>query len=151
QLQYLMMVNINEEKYCGGNIQHYLGRIKYLLTPGCTESDWIPFRNSCYLFSHDTMNWTKAKDYCEEKGALLLKIEAGSEKEWQFVTNFAKPHDYWVGLTDQNTGQWRWNWIFRFWIIESDYSELTFMTKYKQIDMIHDHILPYTKCLLFII
>uniref|UniRef100_A0A671L7K1 C-type lectin domain-containing protein n=1 Tax=Sinocyclocheilus anshuiensis TaxID=1608454 RepID=A0A671L7K1_9TELE len=72
-----------------------------LLTPGCTESDWIPFRNSCYLFSHDTMNWTKAKDYCEEKGALLLKIE-------QFVTNFAKPHDYWVGLTDQNTGQWRW-------------------------------------------
>uniref|UniRef100_A0A673JPS8 Si:ch211-283g2.3 n=1 Tax=Sinocyclocheilus rhinocerous TaxID=307959 RepID=A0A673JPS8_9TELE len=72
-----------------------------LLTPGCTEPDWIPFRNSCYLFSHDTMNWTKAKDYCEEKGALLLKIE-------QFVTNFAKPHDYWVGLTDQNTGQWRW-------------------------------------------
>ncbi len=53
-----------------------------LLTSGCTEPDWIPFRNSCYLFSSDTMNWTKAKDYCEEKAALLLKIEDGSEKEW---------------------------------------------------------------------
>uniref|UniRef100_A0A8C1DNW2 Si:ch211-283g2.3 n=1 Tax=Cyprinus carpio carpio TaxID=630221 RepID=A0A8C1DNW2_CYPCA len=79
-----------------------------LLTSGCNEPDWIPFRNSCYLFSQDVMNWTKARDYCEEKGALLLKIEDGSEKEWQFVINFAKPHDYWVGLTDQNTGQWRW-------------------------------------------
>ncbi|RXN32426.1 C-type lectin domain family 10 member A-like protein [Labeo rohita] len=79
-----------------------------LLTPGCTEPDWIPFRNSCYLFSDNTMNWTEAKDYCEEKGAMLLKIEDGSEKEWQFVTNFAKPHDYWIGLTDESTGQWRW-------------------------------------------
>ncbi|XP_059404847.1 asialoglycoprotein receptor 1-like isoform X2 [Carassius carassius] len=80
----------------------------HLLKSGCTEPDWIPFRNSCYLFSQDVMNWTNAKDYCEEKGALLLKIEDGSEKEWQFVSNFAKPHDYWIGLTDQNTGQWRW-------------------------------------------
>ncbi|RXN37873.1 asialoglyco receptor 1-like protein [Labeo rohita] len=54
------------------------------------------------------MNWTEAKDYCEEKGAMLLKIEDGSEKEWQFATNFAKPHDYWIGLTDESTGQWRW-------------------------------------------
>uniref|UniRef100_A0A673K0K2 Si:ch211-283g2.3 n=1 Tax=Sinocyclocheilus rhinocerous TaxID=307959 RepID=A0A673K0K2_9TELE len=67
----------------------------------CTEPDWIPFRNSCYLFSHDAMNWTKAKNYCEEKGALLLKIE-------EFVTSTAKPQEYWIGLTDQNTGRWRW-------------------------------------------
>ncbi|XP_026098982.1 asialoglycoprotein receptor 1-like [Carassius auratus] len=80
----------------------------HLLTSGCIEHDWIPFRNSCYLFSQDVMNWTKAKDYCEEKGGFLLKIDDGSEKEWQFVSNFAKPHDYWIGLTDQITGQWRW-------------------------------------------
>ncbi|XP_026096377.1 asialoglycoprotein receptor 1 isoform X1 [Carassius auratus] len=79
-----------------------------LLTSGCIESDWIPFRNSCYLFSQNVMNWTKAKDYCQNQGALLLKIEDASEKEWQFVTNMAKPHSYWIGLTDQNTGQWRW-------------------------------------------
>uniref|UniRef100_A0A8C1Q718 Si:ch211-283g2.3 n=1 Tax=Cyprinus carpio TaxID=7962 RepID=A0A8C1Q718_CYPCA len=79
-----------------------------LLIPGCTESGWIPFRNSCYLFSHDSMDWTKAKNYCEEKGALLLKIEDGSEREWEFVTSTAKPQEYWIGLTDNNTGQWRW-------------------------------------------
>ncbi|XP_039517428.1 asialoglycoprotein receptor 2 [Pimephales promelas] len=80
----------------------------YLFPPGCFEIEWIPFNNSCYLFSRDTMNWTQAKDYCEEQGALLLKTEDGSEKEWKFLTNFAKPQDYWVGLTDQNTGIWRW-------------------------------------------
>ncbi|XP_077078999.1 asialoglycoprotein receptor 2-like isoform X2 [Siphateles boraxobius] len=79
-----------------------------LFPPGCSEFEWIPFNNSCYLFSRDTMNWAQAKVYCEEQGALLLKIEDGSEKEWQFVTNFAKPQGYWVGLTDQNTGEWRW-------------------------------------------
>ncbi|XP_050964663.1 asialoglycoprotein receptor 1 isoform X2 [Labeo rohita] len=79
-----------------------------LLTSGCTESGWIPFTNSCYLFSHDTMNWTKAKDYCKEKGALLLKTEDASEREWEFVTSIAKAQEYWIGLTDQNTGQWRW-------------------------------------------
>ncbi|XP_067263677.1 asialoglycoprotein receptor 1 isoform X1 [Chanodichthys erythropterus] len=78
------------------------------LPSGCSELDWIPFSNSCYLFSDDSMNWTQAKDYCEKQGALLLKIEEGSEKEWEFATNFVKPQEYWVGLTDQNTGKWRW-------------------------------------------
>uniref|UniRef100_A0A8C2KTT6 Si:ch211-283g2.3 n=1 Tax=Cyprinus carpio TaxID=7962 RepID=A0A8C2KTT6_CYPCA len=109
-----MSNSLSELKRSVGLLRSSLQTLSYklsftnLLTSGCTEPDWIPFRNSCYLFSQDVMNWTKARDYCEEKGALLLKIEDGSEKEWQFVINFAKPHDYWVGLTDQNTGQWRW-------------------------------------------
>ncbi|XP_068077452.2 asialoglycoprotein receptor 2 [Danio rerio] len=78
------------------------------LESGCSDSAWVPFGNSCYLFSRDKMNWTEAKDYCEEKGAWLLKIEDDSEDEWQFVTDFANPTHYWIGLTDQNTGQWRW-------------------------------------------
>uniref|UniRef100_A0A672QZL3 C-type lectin domain-containing protein n=1 Tax=Sinocyclocheilus grahami TaxID=75366 RepID=A0A672QZL3_SINGR len=83
-----MSSSLSDLKHSVGLLRSSLQTLSYklsftnLLTPGCTESDWIPFRNSCYLFSHDTMNWTKAKDYCEEKGALLLKIEAGSEKEW---------------------------------------------------------------------
>ncbi|XP_051750665.1 asialoglycoprotein receptor 1-like isoform X3 [Ctenopharyngodon idella] len=79
-----------------------------VLASGCIESDWIPFRNSCYLFSSDSMNWTQAKDYCEEQGALLLKLEDSSKKEWEFITVLAKPFPYWIGLTDQTTGQWRW-------------------------------------------
>ncbi|XP_067295787.1 asialoglycoprotein receptor 2-like isoform X2 [Pseudorasbora parva] len=75
---------------------------------GCTVSDWIPFSKSCYLFSHDTLNWTQAKDFCEKQGALLLKIEDGSEEEWDFVTSFADSEHYWVGLTDKDTGKWRY-------------------------------------------
>ncbi|KAI2665061.1 C-type lectin domain family 4 member F [Labeo rohita] len=98
--------------YLGGYVKLTDGpeafNVGNLLTSGCTESGWIPFTNSCYLFSHDTMNWTKAKDYCKEKGALLLKTEDASEREWEFVTSIAKAQEYWIGLTDQNTGQWRW-------------------------------------------
>ncbi|XP_073696240.1 asialoglycoprotein receptor 2 [Garra rufa] len=103
------------------NLWHYMGETRSsiqslsyklsfanLLTTGCIEHEWIPFSNSCYLFSQDALNWTEAIDYCEEQGALLLKIEDDSKKEWQFVTNMAKPHKYWIGLTDQQTGQWRW-------------------------------------------
>lgn len=56
-----------------------------LLTTGCTDPDWIPFSNSCYLFSRNILNWTEAKDYCAKQGALLLKIEDASERE--FVSN----------------------------------------------------------------
>ncbi|XP_050956719.1 asialoglycoprotein receptor 1-like [Labeo rohita] len=103
------------------NLLHYVGEtgssiqlLSYklsftnLLTTGCTDPDWIPFSNSCYLFSRNILNWTEAKDYCAKQGALLLKIEDASEKEWKFVTNMARPQQYWIGLTDQNTGQWRW-------------------------------------------
>ncbi|XP_039517427.1 asialoglycoprotein receptor 1-like isoform X3 [Pimephales promelas] len=78
------------------------------LTSGCTGTEWIQFRNSCYLFSSHSLNWTQAKDYCEEQGALLLKTENGTKDEWEFVTHFAKPFEYWIGLTEHNTGQWRW-------------------------------------------
>lgn len=64
------------------------------LPPGCSELDWIPFSNSCYLFSDDTMNWTQAKDYCEKQGAILLKIEEGSEKEWVSYRRTQKPFSY---------------------------------------------------------
>ncbi|XP_043094852.1 asialoglycoprotein receptor 1-like isoform X3 [Puntigrus tetrazona] len=114
QILMAMSRSLSDIKHSVAGLRSSIQTISYklsftnLLTHGCPEPDWIPFRNSCYLFSQDAMNWTNAEDSCEEKGALLLKIEEGSEKEWQFVTNFAKPHDYWIGLTDQNTGQWRW-------------------------------------------
>ncbi|XP_051536680.1 asialoglycoprotein receptor 1-like [Myxocyprinus asiaticus] len=73
---------------------------------GC-KSGWISYLSSCNLFSSDKLNWSIARDYCEQQGALLLKIEE-DDKEWAFVSNITIPNNYWVGLTDQNTGQWRW-------------------------------------------
>ncbi|XP_057205853.1 C-type lectin domain family 10 member A [Triplophysa rosa] len=74
--------------------------------PTC-RSGWTPYSSSCYLFSINTLNWTEARDYCKEQGASLLKLD-GSEAEWAFVTHLTIPNDYWIGLTDQTTGLWRW-------------------------------------------
>ncbi|KAL1273627.1 hypothetical protein QQF64_026441, partial [Cirrhinus molitorella] len=79
------------------NLWHYMGETRSsiqllsyklsftnLLTTGCTEPDWIPFSNSCYHFSHDTLNWTEAKDYCAEQdnGYLGSQI-TGPDMAWE--------------------------------------------------------------------
>ncbi len=95
---------------------------------------WILYRSSCFLFSSDKLIWSEARDYCKAQGALLLKIQEDNE-EWvcnihthniifyfpyfffflisyffpqAFLNNHTIPTSYWVGLTDQTTGQWRW-------------------------------------------
>ncbi|XDV21653.1 hypothetical protein PO909_026705 [Leuciscus waleckii] len=75
--------------------------------PVTCKSAWILYKSSCFLFSNNKLNWAEARDYCKAQGALLLKIEE-DEEEWEFLNNHTIPEHYWVGLTDQNTGQWRW-------------------------------------------
>uniref|UniRef100_A0AAR2L0H2 C-type lectin domain-containing protein n=2 Tax=Pygocentrus nattereri TaxID=42514 RepID=A0AAR2L0H2_PYGNA len=65
---------------------------------------WTLRLSRCYWFSNDTRNWHQAREYCLTQNASLLKVE--SEDEWAFVT--ANLNEYWVGLTDEITGQWRW-------------------------------------------
>ncbi|XP_056313227.1 C-type lectin domain family 10 member A isoform X4 [Danio aesculapii] len=71
------------------------------------KSDWIAYKSSCFLFSETQISWSEARDYCKQHGALLLKIQDDND-EWSFLNNYTIPKHYWVGLTDQNTGQWRW-------------------------------------------
>nr|XP_055054132.1 asialoglycoprotein receptor 1 isoform X2 [Misgurnus anguillicaudatus] len=71
------------------------------------KSVWIPYNNSCYLFSSIKLNWMQARDYCKKQGASLLKLD-GSDEEWEFVTRKTAGVRHWIGLTDQTTGQWRW-------------------------------------------
>ncbi|XP_066517265.1 C-type lectin domain family 4 member F-like [Hoplias malabaricus] len=66
---------------------------------------WTPFGSKCFLFSKDKLNWHQARDYCKSQNALLLKLEAADE--WDFVIRKI-PEFFWVGLTDEKTGQWRW-------------------------------------------
>ncbi|XDV21640.1 hypothetical protein PO909_026703 [Leuciscus waleckii] len=75
--------------------------------PVTCKSGWILYKSSCFLFSNNKLNWAEARDYCKAQGALLLKIEE-DEEEWAFFNKHTIPTAYWVGLTDQNTGQWRW-------------------------------------------
>ncbi|XP_077078105.1 uncharacterized protein LOC143731258 [Siphateles boraxobius] len=75
--------------------------------PVTCKSGWISYKSSCFLFSNNKLSWTEARDYCKAQGTLLLKIEEDDE-EWAFLNKHTIPEHYWVGLTDQNTGQWRW-------------------------------------------
>uniref|UniRef100_A0AAR2JJK8 C-type lectin domain-containing protein n=1 Tax=Pygocentrus nattereri TaxID=42514 RepID=A0AAR2JJK8_PYGNA len=79
----------------------------YVLTGGSTcEPGWTLFRSKCYLFSDDKLNWHEARDYCRSQNASLVKLE--TKDEWVFVTARTTLQHYWVGLTDEDTGQWRW-------------------------------------------
>uniref|UniRef100_A0A8C1IL49 C-type lectin domain family 4 member F-like n=1 Tax=Cyprinus carpio TaxID=7962 RepID=A0A8C1IL49_CYPCA len=71
------------------------------------KSGWILYKSSCFLFSSNELNWSEARDYCKAQEALLLKIQEDDE-EWAFLNKNTIPQSYWVGLTDQTTGQWRW-------------------------------------------
>ncbi|XP_077078118.1 uncharacterized protein LOC143731262 [Siphateles boraxobius] len=75
--------------------------------PVTCKSGWISYKSSCFLFSNNKLSWTEARDYCKAQGTLLLKIEEDDE-EWAFLKKHTISEHYWVGLTDQNTGQWRW-------------------------------------------
>ncbi|XP_073716923.1 C-type lectin domain family 10 member A isoform X1 [Misgurnus anguillicaudatus] len=69
---------------------------------------WQLYSSSCYLFSSTRLDWEKARSSCSAQGALLL-ILGQDASEWYFiVTNVSKSKSYWIGLTDQTTGQWRW-------------------------------------------
>ncbi|XP_036436699.1 asialoglycoprotein receptor 1-like [Colossoma macropomum] len=65
---------------------------------------WTQRLSRCYWFSNDTRNWHQAREYCRTQNASILKVE--NEDEWAFVT--ANLNEYWIGLTDEITGQWRW-------------------------------------------
>ncbi|CAM4546886.1 unnamed protein product [Leuciscus chuanchicus] len=94
-----VMNALKELKYNMGN--------KTADVPVTCKSGWILYKSSCFLFSNNKLNWAEARDYCKAQGALLLKIEE-DEEEWAFFNKHTIPTAYWVGLTDQNTGQWRW-------------------------------------------
>ncbi|MEQ2212276.1 hypothetical protein XENOCAPTIV_028525 [Xenoophorus captivus] len=72
----------------------------------CCPVDWTQFNSDCYLFSHQTLSWNGAKNWCERKNAHLVILH--TNEEWDFVTRNSVPHLYWVGLTDGRTGKWEW-------------------------------------------
>ncbi|XP_062392346.1 asialoglycoprotein receptor 1-like isoform X2 [Sardina pilchardus] len=80
-------------------------RSKDKITYSCTEN-WKLHETSCYLFSSNTLPWHKAVDYCKTQSATLLIIN--NQDEWMFIIKRSVPTNYWIGLTDELTGQWRW-------------------------------------------
>ncbi|KAL7863832.1 hypothetical protein AOLI_G00152520 [Acnodon oligacanthus] len=72
----------------------------------CCPLDWTPFSSHCYYFSDYGMSWHQARDKCDSMKAELLILKSKEEKE--FVVQRTMPHYYWLGLSDERTGQWEW-------------------------------------------
>ncbi|KAJ8387403.1 hypothetical protein AAFF_G00156410 [Aldrovandia affinis] len=73
---------------------------------GCCPIDWQYYASSCYFFSNEGMSWDSARDYCSSMSSSLVILK--DEEKWSWVTKRTMPLYYWIGLTDERTGEWEW-------------------------------------------
>ncbi|XP_055795124.1 asialoglycoprotein receptor 1 [Salvelinus fontinalis] len=73
---------------------------------GCCPLGWVLSGSSCYLFSSGVLPWNQARVFCSDHNAQLAVLK--TEQDWDFVTDSTKPLFFWVGLSDERTGEWEW-------------------------------------------
>ncbi|XP_068444176.1 asialoglycoprotein receptor 2 isoform X2 [Clinocottus analis] len=73
---------------------------------GCCPLNWDVLGSSCYMFSRTSLSWHRARDWCNAHGSHLVILN--TDEEWDFVTQHTTGVFYWVGLTDERTGEWEW-------------------------------------------
>ncbi|KAL0970780.1 hypothetical protein UPYG_G00247310 [Umbra pygmaea] len=73
---------------------------------GCCPLGWGLSGSSCYFFSVDGLPWNQARDYCSQSNAQLAILK--TQQEWDYVTSKTRPLFYWLGLSDERTGDWEW-------------------------------------------
>ncbi|XP_061566481.1 C-type lectin domain family 10 member A [Cololabis saira] len=76
------------------------------VSDGCCPLGWEFSRSSCYFFSKTSSSWPDARDWCNgHESHLVILVH---DDDWDFVTGRSSGTFYWVGLTDEKTGQWEW-------------------------------------------
>ncbi|XP_045577354.1 asialoglycoprotein receptor 1 [Salmo salar] len=74
---------------------------------GCCPLGWVlSGSSSCYFFSSDGLPWNQARDFCTNYNAHLAVLK--TKQDWDFVTGGTKPLFFWIGLSDERTGDWEW-------------------------------------------
>ncbi|KAM8899697.1 asialoglycoprotein receptor 1 isoform 1-T1 [Spinachia spinachia] len=83
-----------------------LERIINNTADGCCPMGWDIFRSNCYFLSKTVLSWNDARDWCNgHQSHLVILIH---DEEWDFVTQYVTGVSYWIGLTDERTGDWEW-------------------------------------------
>ncbi|XP_018589220.1 asialoglycoprotein receptor 1 [Scleropages formosus] len=75
-------------------------------TEGCCPLGWSFYSTSCYYFSNEGKSWDSARDSCSRMHASLATLK--DDGEWTFVSKHTMPFYFWIGLTDERTGDWEW-------------------------------------------
>ncbi|XP_062239580.1 asialoglycoprotein receptor 1-like [Platichthys flesus] len=73
---------------------------------GCCPLGWDMFQSSCYFFNTVPKRWHAARDWCNEHNSHLAILI--TEEEWDSVIARSSGTFYWIGLTDERTGNWEW-------------------------------------------
>ncbi|XP_031440544.1 asialoglycoprotein receptor 1 isoform X2 [Clupea harengus] len=72
----------------------------------CCPLGWVLYASHCYFFSGEGLSWYSSRDTCVSHGATLLVLKSSAEKH--FVISRTMPMFYWIGLSDERTGDWEW-------------------------------------------
>ncbi|XP_052067972.1 aggrecan core protein-like isoform X2 [Mytilus californianus] len=84
---------IPKPKTSSFSVRFYTHRTNTVDNSACSFG-WKVFGDHCYYFGRDLKNWTNAKEFCEESGSILVRIETPEENEW--IYNHQEK-DMWTG------------------------------------------------------
>ncbi|KAL4624684.1 collectin-12-like [Arapaima gigas] len=74
--------------------------------PGCPQQ-WKHFREKCYYFSTERVNFEEAKKNCDSRSSSMVIISDIEEQQW-VQKEVAGQSFFWLGLTDMEEDTWRW-------------------------------------------
>ncbi|XP_052076595.1 perlucin-like protein [Mytilus californianus] len=73
------------------------------------KTKWHKYNGHCYFYGSDKQNWFTAERKCREIGGYIAKIDDKKENEKLFASRPKTDDHLWIGLTDLNEGEYRWN------------------------------------------
>jgi hypothetical protein len=60
-------------------------------------------------FGEEEMDWSDGRDYCNDRGYYLARVEDEAENTWMMDTAFSFGGAYFIGLSDEeDEGDWQW-------------------------------------------
>ncbi|XP_016338391.1 collectin-12-like [Sinocyclocheilus anshuiensis] len=79
----------------------------FTILQGCPPQ-WKSFRDKCYYFSSESLNFDETKEKCSNKSSTMLIISDEDEQLWIKRQISGKGY-FWLGLTDSaDESIWRW-------------------------------------------
>ncbi|VDH97795.1 C-type lectin superfamily 17 member A [Mytilus galloprovincialis] len=70
---------------------------------------WLHHGSSCYFISTDELDWSTARDICQEfEGGYLCEIETKDESDYLETVTLPTHKGFWLGGKDEVEGHWKW-------------------------------------------
>ncbi|CAG2233707.1 unnamed protein product [Mytilus edulis] len=80
---------------------------------------WHHYEDSCYLFSHEKLNWFNAQGSCRAHDARLAEVMSSKQQEFLRYTAslYGNSSGFWLGGRDDIVdGKWQWSFTKTFFV-----------------------------------